>query len=722
MIFTGHFMAEDALSEQVKWVGSVMPHYEYMSWPGVDKLGRNLDQVVTLKQVTSVADQLNKERALCEVFGCVGQQVSFYHRKWIADWEAALGINFVNSHLSLYSMRGERKRDFPANLFYQQPWWNEEKSFSDYIGRLSYLAAEGNREVNILVIHPLGSAWSEFTPLDRENDYANISTQYHQPFEKLSKHLMANKLDYHYGDEVIMERHASVQDAKFVIGSCQYDTVIVPPCSVLASNTINLLKAFAEQAGDDRLIVMQGVIVPELADCAKTAAVDEVIGLLDKYYVDRLMVTDKMTGKNADDIYAHIRNTDTGRMVMLTNTNKDREIQTIVSAPNVKDIKILDLMNGECYAAPTYHEDGVLKIDVLFQPSGSVSLALDSTLRASKQESPVFFDSGIALATQKKMLNLNRAWQVDAMEENVLVLEDITLYLDEKKVLEDKPISLAWHQYFYQADDGTPFIAEYKFNVQQVPDGELTAVIEAAENLDSITINGFRVEPIKKSGDSNCFDENKNWKDVGFMKVPITGHVIAGQNIIRLEGKKMNNITGPGFHVAVEDAKDYRATEVEAIYIIGDFYVENLDNQAFFITKSNSVKFAENMTNHGYPFYAGELRYRASIACSETEKPVYLEITEVNCACASLTVNGQNVGTKLWYPFIYDVSDYIKQGENDIEIVISSTLFNVLGPNRYTGIQDLEFVGPSTFISHGKFTNKRELMPFGVGKAFLFTT
>ena len=105
---TGHFMAEDHLAYQTQWVGAAMPHYEYMHWPGIDKLSRHLEQLLTVKQLTSVTDQLEKERAFCEVFGCIGQQSSFFHRKWIGDWQAALGINFVNEHLSLYSMRGER--------------------------------------------------------------------------------------------------------------------------------------------------------------------------------------------------------------------------------------------------------------------------------------------------------------------------------------------------------------------------------------------------------------------------------------------------------------------------------------------------------------------------------------------------------------------------------------------------------------------------------------
>jgi hypothetical protein len=109
LIFTGHFLAEESLDSQMQWIGAAMPQYEFMHWPGIDKLCRHVDQNVQAKQVTSVADQLGKERVLCEVFGCSGQQFDFRGRRWLHNWEAALGINFVNHHLSLYTMMGERK-------------------------------------------------------------------------------------------------------------------------------------------------------------------------------------------------------------------------------------------------------------------------------------------------------------------------------------------------------------------------------------------------------------------------------------------------------------------------------------------------------------------------------------------------------------------------------------------------------------------------------------
>ena len=232
MIMTGHFMSEDTMVGQTRWIGAAMPHYDFMHWPGIDKLHRNINQLVTVKQLTSCADQLDKEKALCEVYGCVGQQVSFFHRKWISDWEAALGINFVNPHLSLYSMRGERKRDYPADLFYQQPWWNDEHGFSNYISRVNRIVSQGKRAVDILVIHPISSIWCEYSPLHDGASVRGREDIYEKAFSALSKSLMSVKLDFHYGDEILMEKYGRAENGRIIIGSHSYGTVVIPPSCI----------------------------------------------------------------------------------------------------------------------------------------------------------------------------------------------------------------------------------------------------------------------------------------------------------------------------------------------------------------------------------------------------------------------------------------------------------------------------------------------------------
>ena len=136
-------------------------------------------------------------------------------------------------------MRGERKRDYPANLFVQQPWWDDERQFADYTARISHALTQGEREVDILVLHPIASVWSEYSPLHgernsgnnhKENHYPVERMEYNDPFNQLSGLLTANKLDFHFGDEIIMEDHACVKEGKLFIGKHSYSTVVVRRC------------------------------------------------------------------------------------------------------------------------------------------------------------------------------------------------------------------------------------------------------------------------------------------------------------------------------------------------------------------------------------------------------------------------------------------------------------------------------------------------------------
>ncbi|MDD4153633.1 MAG: glycoside hydrolase, partial [bacterium] len=118
-------------------------------------------------------------------------------------------------------MRGERKRDYPANLFYQQPWWEDEREFADYQGRLCAFASEGERLTDILVLQPLASVWSEYSPLHTTNQFA-VEEIYDRPFAAISHRLLEQKLDFHYGNENLMMTYGAVKNDLLYVGACFY--------------------------------------------------------------------------------------------------------------------------------------------------------------------------------------------------------------------------------------------------------------------------------------------------------------------------------------------------------------------------------------------------------------------------------------------------------------------------------------------------------------------
>ena len=122
---TGHLVCEETLGSQLTSNGACMPHYEYFDIPGIDWLGRRVADCLTPLQASSVAHQLGRQQILSESFAMCGWNVSFEELRWIFEWQMVRGITLLCQHLEPYSLAGIRKRDYPAALFIQQPWWKE---------------------------------------------------------------------------------------------------------------------------------------------------------------------------------------------------------------------------------------------------------------------------------------------------------------------------------------------------------------------------------------------------------------------------------------------------------------------------------------------------------------------------------------------------------------------------------------------------------------------
>ena len=410
--FVGHFMAEDWLWFQTQWVGDAMTQYEYMSWPGTDKLGRHIEQTVTNKQASTVSDQLNKERAFSEVFGCQGGQVSFFERKWIADWQTVLGINFVNHHLSLYSMRGERKRDYPANLFYQQPWWGEEKYLSDYFGRICAFSAEGKRDVSVLMFQPLTTVWCHYSPMHMDAFNFNTSCMEEKtfdiPFESAADRLMAEKLDYHIGNEDLMSKYAKVKGDKIVINDYSYSVVFVPPTENLTSSTYALFKEFSKNGG--KLIFTKSL--PFMIDGEEAEIsfdnyqvgidLNDAIGMVKASHCCDIKIEDRALFSREGDyncsaIWCHARETEGSKRYFLANTDERRIIDARITIDTDKPVAILDAYDGSLYKWNSN------VIDCTFAKAGSLMIIVGDEALEATEPCPPAVGSGVCFEDLNKI-------------------------------------------------------------------------------------------------------------------------------------------------------------------------------------------------------------------------------------------------------------------------------------------------------------------------------
>ncbi|MBQ5810553.1 MAG: hypothetical protein IIW23_03120, partial [Clostridia bacterium] len=242
--FTGHMLDEHALHCQMFACAECMRHYGDFQIPGIDMLSNNY-QYTTAKQCQSVVHQQGKEGMMSELYGVTNWDFDFMGHKSQGDWQAALGVTVRVPHLSWLSMAGESKRDYPATISYQSPWFREYPFIEDHFARVNTALTRGKAIVNIGVIHPAESMWITMGPV----------AQYGKDFDALEKDhkditewLIKNHLDFDFICESSLPEMIKAGDAK-AVGQSRYEAIVVPKCLTLRTTTIKFLEAFAAAGG-----------------------------------------------------------------------------------------------------------------------------------------------------------------------------------------------------------------------------------------------------------------------------------------------------------------------------------------------------------------------------------------------------------------------------------------------------------------------------------------
>ena len=704
--YTGHFMAEDYFEFTMQYIGSLMPAYEYMHIPGVDHLNRNINDVMTVKQVTSVAHQLGKERVLCEMFGCSGQNFSFEHRKWIADWNLIHGINFINPHLSLYSMRGERKRDYPPNLFYQQPWWEHNKKIADYCSRLSYVLSMGKRVTDILVIHSIESAWCCYNPTDvvlaEEGQFDTPDTwieykpspefkvnELSYGFDEVLNILLRLHYDYDLGDEAIIARHGRAEGRFFRVGQGEYGIVMVPPSITLRKSTALMLQDFVNSGGVLAFIGEMPRLIDGAPDpsgileaiagraCVLPLEASAIKEFLEKCGESRVSVE----GEGNEAVWYHLRKVDNKTVAFFANTDKDREITVSIDIRAKGHVEQWDPFKGCAIAIPFEHDGRMTRIAYTFPPAGSLLIVIDEEREAKPFRTP--YRSVIGC------YELDSLWEIEPLNKNSITLDYCTCSLNDSDAGGLMPVHRVHDAVMKNKKD---FVLSYFFDSADWDGNGGMLVVESPECF-NITLNGVPVNRRFGGG---------YWVDKSFKTAVISDLVKAGTNIVELRAKWHENI------------------EIESIYILGDFEVENQSNRSFKLVKPKKEAVSGDLVYKGYPFFTGKMRFCQKWSLAEKgEEQYFLEVEQQGSIVVEAAVNGHMAEAAIVRPYVWDITPYITEGENLIEITLTTSLHNLLGPHHSTK-GEITACAPASFRDEKNWTDEYHFVELGVRRARIY--
>ena len=689
LIYTAHYWGEETLHWQIPWVGDAMAHFEYQHYVGMDHSIRNIEDPLGIKQAATVAEQLNKPRMISETYGMSGNNLSHEERKWIGDWEYALGTNFLVPYVCLYSFRGRRKRDEPASLFVQQAYWDYERLIYDYYGRLSYALTAGKRVVNLLLLQPLSTAWTMYTP---QIDYPQAhrpdpltfegSTQelyaYNQTWMDISDSLLAMHRDFHVGNETIMEEYGKVEGRSLVVGSCSYQAVVVPASVNWSESTVQLLRKFAANGGT----VIAVTPVPTMVDgkwCPEVLPKETVIVSDCREKLEAALdstVRKDIILPNCGDILYHHREADGMSLYYIANTSQEHSyLGTDIEIPGTGAFELWDAVSGEKYSLNCCPHDGMLTFKLDFYPVSSYLIIRTDIVDESL---PIYRLLPATLVGEKP---LSGSWDLKLKEPNALVIDYCEVKMGSSPWTETLPIWKA-HRVVKQGGISSEYTLRYRFRVKELPD-KLSVIVETPDQL-TVTVNS---KAVVMAGDDW-------WLDPSFHMYDIHGLVHEGENVIEMKG-----ILGIG-------------TDIENCILLGDMRVDCGDG--FSILKPCGKAKGVDLTKEGYPFFTGHAVLSKVFQADSSKGRVYVRFDQVNATIAKISVNKREAGFLPWKPYELDITGLVTAGENTLEVELVTTRHNLFGPHHNKQGEVKKFCAPHIWTNELMWTDDYYFAPVGV--------
>ncbi len=679
--------------------GDNMAMYAWHQRPAIDNLMNQYDEGVnaqfgnarTVKELSSVANQLDRRRTLCEAYGAGGWDLRFEDMKRIGEWLIVLGVNTIDEHLSYITIRGTRKRDHPQSFSYHEPWWSDYHVMAQSLTRLSAATSHGEQINEILVLEPTTSAWMYQPDRSTRDHMMKIGTE----FQDLINALEREQIEYDLGCEDIIARHGRVAVANpihpstepttwFAVGQRRYHTVVLPPWTEnLNQSVMQLLEQYADNGGrvlccGDPPARVDGRVASRGEQAARQPSwqvvqADELperlAALGDSHFAIQRSPGDQGI------LFHQRRQLDDGQLLLLVNTSNEHDSSGKIVC-KAGSVERWEPTTGATELYPCQNDDDGTQLQYDLPPCGSLLLLLaDGEHEASSPPpagNPIASNKTTDLQT-RVTLQPSGPLTIQRLEPNVLTLDFLDVvaggeakrniycynaaqFVFQKHGLEKNPWDHAVQfrdeiiRRKFAADSG--FQATYRFNVlERVPDG-LQIVIERPD-LYSITCNDQAVQPTPHTW----------WLDRAFGCIDLTDVARVGENTVTIAAQPMTV-----FH------------EIESAYVLGDFSLRASEH-GWSIAPGKSLQLGA-WDDQGMPFYADGVTYGTTFNIDEARGRYVVRCPAWYGSVAEVSVNGRPAGHLISQPWQVDVTEQLRPGKNEIEVRIVGTLKNTLGPHH----------------------------------------
>ncbi len=731
LLFTGHQLEEDSLFRQTNMVGSCMRTYEYMQAPGMDLLTEHWRVFNTAKQVTSAAHQFGAKWRLTETYGCTGWDFPFAGHKALGDWQVAMGINLRCQHLAWYTMTGEAKRDYPAAIFYQSPWWELYPKIEDYFARIHAVMTQGEEVRDLLVIHPVESMWM----MVKTGWHGNSDMHAFDDLpNKLTDRLLSEHLDFDFGDEEVMSRHAAVAKVGGApvmrVGKGRYKAVLVPPMKTMRRSTLNLLKKFKGAGGVVSFVgeiasAIEGAVTDEVkafaATCPYTPEIGAAVGAT-VAVARRLSIAGPDGCEIAPALYL-LREDKDAFYLFVCNTGDDyvKSSGHFMGQPMARertlafgDVRIrgfegcagtpleLNPENAGIVAAQASRCGDGWEIRTSLTALGSRLFVIPKAAKSAVAACP----AQVSVVRSEPLAD--ESWRITLSECANLVLDRPRYRIGDKpwqaetEILRvDKAVRDAiglqhrggsmvqpWAREKSKTPKSTTVTLAYTFDCQALPSGDLFLALEEPQTF-RIALNGQAVSNTAESG---------WWVDRSLRKLPLdTACLKLGANELVLECEYAETHTG-----------------LEIVYLLGHFGTAVRDTAVALTAAPTALKIGD-WCEQGLAFYSGSVAYRRTLDVKPAaDEKVFVRVPEYRGVAVRVLVNGQTAGIVGWEPNEVEITSLLSGAPVELAIEVIGHRRNSHGPFHLTEKWPA-WTGPGEFARWGDtWFEGYQLVPCGL--------
>lgn len=719
MLWTGHYWEHGW--PDMSHGGDNMAMYAWHQMPGIDMLFNQFDDshpqaqfgnVRSVKELSSVANQMGYVRTLSETYGGGGWDVTFEDLKRLGDWEYVLGVNFMNQHLSHMTLTGARKYDYPPEFNSISPWWNNYKTQNDYFARLSLLLSQGEQINDILILEPTTTAWLYYSYSSRHPKLMEVGTNFQNFITKLEK----SQVEYDLGSENIIKDNGSINNKRFVVGERSYKKVVIPPLTEnINSVTYNLLKDFVEEGGE-----VIAFSIPTLIDGKMSS---ELKTFFEKYTSEIKLYSEesiqlaineslqnnkiKFSDIKGNDLYHNRRSYNDGELLFLVNSSLTDTSEGRISIVG-KSVMEIDGMTGDIFSYSYISNGDNVEVEFILQPAGSLILFCSNSDRENLPLKSV-------KANGKEIVS-DTPLEIRRLQDNVLNIDFCTLSIDgtsiknshDDKNLYNVEACNMLYKHFGMSNPWNHAI-QYKQNIvdrDTFSTGEISVGYQfiVAGNIDKSKIKLVVEQPnlwtVKINGINIHSNEKEYWLDPQFGVYEIEDYVEVGVNNVELSLQKMSIYA-----------------EIAPIYILGDFSLQPASRGWVLREPVNALGLG-SWREQGNPFYSWDISYSKNYNIIDTDASYLLKLKDWKGTLTEVLVNGEKVGLIAYKPYDFDLTPYLKKGDNNIEIRVIGSLKNLLGPH-YNDSKGIAGPGHWNGVQRQDSGKDYKLFDYGLMKDFV---